>query len=92
MADIGADERPKPETPMQLASVFQAGLIAPGVLSERRHGGVDLARQKTQHRRWDGFVGAKSEAWVTEQRQLHRGAELIGHAVPSVDPFQVVGR
>jgi hypothetical protein len=92
MTDIGAGERPKPETPMQLASVFQAGLIAPGVLSERIHGRVDLVRQKTQHRRWDGLAGAKSETWVTEQRELHRGAELIARAVPSVDPFQVLGR
>ena len=72
---------------MQLASVFQAGLIAPGILREGGHGGVDLVRQKTQHRRWDGLAGAKSEAWVTEQRELHRGAELITRAAPSVDPF-----
>lgn len=77
---------------MQLASVFQAGLIAPGVLSEGGYGGVDLARQITQHRRWDGNAGAKSEAWVTEQRELHRGAELIAGAVPGFNPFQVVGR
>jgi hypothetical protein len=92
MADIDAGEGPKLKTPMQLASMFQAGLVPPGVLSERSHGRVDLARQETQHRRWDGLAGAKSEAWVTEQRQLHRSAELIGRAVPSVDPFQIVGR
>jgi len=72
--------------------MLQAGLVPPGGLGESYHRRVDLIRQKAQHRRWDSLAGAKSEAWVPEQRQLHRSAELISRAVPSVDPFQVVGR